>query len=209
MLLISRIINKINLIQENKKYHHLATGVKIPHNVTVSVPDNLVMMEGTEIEPGTVILNINSKFIMGKYSGAGPGLTVIAGNHMSIVGKYLMQVTDADKTILDPNHKQDQDVVLEEDVWLGANVTLLNGVRIGRGAIVAAGTVVRTKIPPYSIVAGNPAKVVGFRFTPEQVVEHEEKLYPMSERLPIDKLQKNYKKYYMDRLKEINDYCRI
>lgn len=209
MLLIQRILRKINLIQENKKFHNLASGCKIQENTTVSVPDNLIMMEGAELEPGALILNINAKFIMGKHSGAGPGLTAITGNHMSIVGKFLNDVTDTDKFALDPNHKQDQDIVLEEDVWLGANVTLLNGVRIGRGAIVATGTVVRTKIPPYSIVAGNPAKVVGFRFTPEQVVEHEEKLYPENERLPIDKLQKNYKKYYMDRLKEINDYCRI
>lgn len=209
MLLIQRIFRKINLIQENKRYHHLAPGCRIQENTTVSVPDNLIMQEGAELEPGALILNINAKFIMGRFSGAGPGLTVIAGNHVSIVGKFLNHVTDVDKFEIDPQHKQDQDVVLEEDVWLGTNVTLLNGVRIGRGAIVAAGTVVRSKIPPYAIVAGNPAKVVGFRFTPEQVREHESKLYKEEERLPLAKLEKNYKKYYMDRLNAINDFIRI
>lgn len=209
MLLIQRIIRKINLWQENRRYHNLAQGCKIQDNTTVSVPDNLVMMEGAILEPGATILNINAKFIMGKHSGVGPGLTVIAGNHMSIVGKFLNDVTDADKFAVDPNHKQDQDVILEEDVWLGSNVTLLNGVRIGRGAIVAAGTVVRTKIPPYSIVAGNPAKVVGFRFTPDQVEEHETILYPENECLSRATLDKNYKKYYLDRLKDINDLMRI
>lgn len=209
MLLIQRILRKINLIQENKRYHNLAPGCKIQENTTVSVPNNLIMQEGAELEPGALILNINAKFIMGRFSGAGPGLTVIAGNHMSIVGKFLNHVTDADKSEVDPLHKQDQDVVLEEDVWLGANVTLLNGVKVGRGAIVSAGTVVRTKVPPYAIVAGNPAKIVGFRFTPEQVEEHEKILYPEEERLTRNTLDKNYKKYYLDRLQEINNFCRI
>lgn len=209
MLLIQRILRKIDLYFENKRYHNLAPGCHIPYNTTVSKPDNLIMMEGADLEPGALILNINAKFIMGKYSGAGPGLTVITGNHMSIVGKFLMQVTDADKKVLDPEGRQDQDVVLEEDVWLGTNVTLLNGVRIGRGAVIAAGTVVRTKIPPYAIVGGNPAKVLGFRFSPDEIEEHEAILYPESERLSRKVLDKNYKKYYMDRLQDINNLCRI
>ena len=167
------------------------------------------MKVGSDLEPGALILNVNARFVMGKYSGAGPNLTVVAGNHMSMIGKYLMDVTDNDKKVLDPDSTQDQDVILEEDVWLGANVTLLNGVVIGRGSVVAAGTVCRNKIPPYSIVAGNPAKVVGFRFTPEQIMEHESLLYDEADRLPLSLLEKNYKKYYLNRLKEISQYCRI
>lgn len=209
MWLISRVIRRIKTEIWNRKFPNIAPGCKVPLNATVSKCNNLIMKQGADFEPGALILNINARFIMGEYSGAGPNLTVITGNHVSAVGKYLMQVTDEDKRELDPAGKQDQDVVLEEDVWLGANVTLLNGVRIGRGAVVAAGTVCRTKIPPYSIVAGNPAKVVGFRFTPEQIEEHEQMLYPANERLSRSILDKNYKKYYLDRLKEINQYCRI
>ena len=209
MFIIQRIFRKVNLIKENKRYHHLAPGCRVQENTVVSVPDNLIMQEGAELEQGALILNINAKFIMGKFSGAGPGLTVIAGNHIPIVGKFLNHITDADKFEVDPLHKQDQDVVLEEDVWLGANVTLLNGVRIGRGAIVSAGSVIRSKIPPYAIVAGNPAKVVGFRFTPQQVIEHESILYQKEDCLPLAKLEKNYKKYYVDRLNEISDFIRI
>lgn len=208
-MIIKRIIRKIHQYLENRKYRNLARGVIIPPNVTVSVKDNLIIKEGGSIEPGTLILNIHARFIVGRNSGAGPNLTVITGNHISIIGKFLMHVTDEDKKTLDPEHLQDQDVVLEDDVWIGANVTLLNGVCVGRGAVVAAGTVIRTKVPPYAIVAGNPAKVVGFRFTPEQIVEHEKALYTEKERLPRKTLDKNYKKYFSDRLQEINDYCRI
>lgn len=209
MFIVTRIWRKINQYLENKKYKNLAKGCSVPVDITISQKDNLVMMEGAELESGALILNIHAKFIMGKFSGAGPNLTVITGNHMSIMGKYLMQVTDEDKKLYDPEGKQDQDVILEEDVWLGANVVLLNGVKIGRGAVIAAGSVCRNKIPPYAIVAGNPAKVVGFRFTPEQIEEHETLLYPENERLARAQLEKNYKKYYLDRLKEINQYCRI
>lgn len=209
MSFIHRIIRKIRSLHWNKKFRNVAPGCNVPCDITVSKPDNLIMEHGSALESGTLILNINSRFVMGKYSGAGPNLTVVTGNHMSLTGKYLMEVTDEDKKLYDPEGINDQDVVLEEDVWLGANVVLLNGVRIGRGAVVAAGTVCRTKIPPYAIVAGNPAKVVGFRFTPDQVEEHESLLYAENDRLSRLVLDKNYKKYYLNRLQEINQYCRI
>ena len=65
-------------------------------------------------------------------------------------------------------------VVLEEDVWVGYACTVLSGVRIGRGAIVAAGAVVVGDVPAYSIVGGVPAKVIGQRFEgAEQILAHE------------------------------------
>lgn len=60
-------------------------------------------------------------------------------------------------------------VVIGNDVWLGHQTLVLSGVTIGDGAIIGAGSVVRHDIPPYAIVAGNPARVAGFRFPPEQV----------------------------------------
>lgn len=59
--------------------------------------------------------------------------------------------------------------LIGNDVWIGGNVTILPGVSIHDGAIVAAGSVVVNDVPPYSIVAGVPAKVVKYRFTQEQI----------------------------------------
>jgi len=58
-------------------------------------------------------------------------------------------------------------------------------------------------VPPYSIVAGNPAKVIGFKFTPTQIIEHEKALYPENERFSLEFLKDNYNKYYVKRIKEI------
>src|SRR5690606_39214275 len=56
------------------------------------------------------------------------------------------------------------------DVWIGRNVTLMHGVQIGDGAIVAAGSVVTKNVPPYSIVGGMPAKLIRMRF-PDGLIE--------------------------------------
>ncbi len=55
------------------------------------------------------------------------------------------------------------------DVWIGDSVLILNGIKIGDGAIVAAGAVVVKDVPPYAIVGGIPAKVIKYRFTEEQI----------------------------------------
>jgi acetyltransferase-like isoleucine patch superfamily enzyme len=57
--------------------------------------------------------------------------------------------------------------IIGNDVWVGYRVTILSGVKIGDGAVLAAGAVVTKDVPPYSIVGGNPAKVIKPRFPPE------------------------------------------
>lgn len=60
-----------------------------------------------------------------------------------------------------------------DDVWIGFGAVILSGITIHRGVIIAAGSVVSDNIAPYDIVAGNPARVVGRRFTDAQIIEHE------------------------------------
>jgi chloramphenicol O-acetyltransferase type B len=61
------------------------------------------------------------------------------------------------------------DVTIGSDVWIGANVMLLSGTEIGDGAVIGAGSVVAGSIPPYSIAAGNPCRVLRPRFEPDTV----------------------------------------
>lgn len=61
------------------------------------------------------------------------------------------------------------DIIVGNDVWIGAKSTIMSGVKIGDGSIIGAGSTVTKDVPPYSIVAGNPAKFIKLRFTEEQV----------------------------------------
>jgi glycosyltransferase family protein len=65
--------------------------------------------------------------------------------------------------------KRKGQIIIMNDCWIGENVTILSGVTIGNGAVVAANAVVASNVPAYAIVAGNPAKVIGYRFTKEQI----------------------------------------
>ena len=59
--------------------------------------------------------------------------------------------------------------IIENDVWIGAKSTIMSGVKIHNGAVVGAGSVVTKDVPPYAIVAGNPAKIVKYRFNEKQI----------------------------------------
>lgn len=63
------------------------------------------------------------------------------------------------------------DIILDDDVWIGYGATIMSGVHIGQGAVIAAGAVVTKDVPPYAIVGGVPARVIKYRFEPEQIEE--------------------------------------
>jgi len=88
-----------------------------------------------------------------------------------VIGDNVMMGPDV--VILTQNHRYDDitrpmreqgyeraPVIIEDDVWIGTRVIVLPGVRIGQGSIIAAGAVVTRDIPPFSVVGGNPAKVI-------------------------------------------------
>lgn len=61
------------------------------------------------------------------------------------------------------------DIVIENDVWVGAKSTVMSGVKISNGAVVGSNSVVTKDVPPFAIVVGNPAKIVRYRFTDDQI----------------------------------------
>lgn len=63
------------------------------------------------------------------------------------------------------------DIIVEDDVWIGYGATIMSGVHIGQGAVVAAGAVVTKDVPPYAIVGGVPAKIIKYRFEPDMIEE--------------------------------------
>lgn len=129
----------------------------------------------------------NARFICKGHCAIAEGLTVHTGNHARVVGMYITDINDDNKPA-----GYDRDVIVEEDVWIGSNVTLLSGVIVGRGTTVAAGAVVAKSMPPYCICGGVPAKFIKFYWTIDQVIEHESRLYPEEERFSREQLEKIY-----------------
>lgn len=114
----------------------------------------------------------------------GPAPIIVTGNHrIDVVGKFIVDS-------IEKLPENDKEVIIKDDVWVGANVTILMGVIIGRGSVIAAGCVVNKSCPPYSIIGGIPSKVLKFRFTIEEIINHELILYPLEKRLKKDELEK-------------------
>ena len=212
--ILQRLASKLESYAEYYKLREIklrlgaigATSVfKLPD--ACSCPEKIFLEENTSIYEGArfIISSIGEKgrFIMKSHSYAAQGLTVISNSHIRQVGMYNLETAETHQ------YDVDKDIVVEEEVGIGVGVTLLAGVKIGRGATVGAGSVVMNNIPPYAIVMGNPAQVVGFVFTPEQIVEHEKVLYPEEERLPLAKLEKNYQRYYVNHISDIAKYTNI
>lgn len=61
------------------------------------------------------------------------------------------------------------DIIIGNDVWIGANVTIMDNVTISDGAVIATGSVITKDVPPYAIIGGNPAKIIKYRFSENQI----------------------------------------
>ncbi|WP_217622250.1 CatB-related O-acetyltransferase [Paenibacillus agri] len=107
-----------------------------------------------------------------------------AENERLIIGDFVSISSDV-KFILGGNHRMDNistfpykvkllgennesytkgQIIVEDDVWIGMNSLVLSGVRIGQGAVIAAGSIVTSDVPAYSVVGGNPARIIKYRF---------------------------------------------
>ena len=114
------------------------------------------------------------------------GNNIEIANNVGLIGRYDHDYTKVGVSIKDAPWIGDSNydfkgknlkIVIEDDVWIGYGSVVFTGVRVGRGAIIAAGSIVTKDVPSYAIVAGNPAKIKGYRFTEEEIVEHEKILY--------------------------------
>jgi acetyltransferase-like isoleucine patch superfamily enzyme len=109
--------------------------------------------------------------VIGDYCSIGPNVTIIAGgNHPTQwVSTFPHHIRAKDETVPAGALETKGDIRIGNDVWIGANVTILSGLTIGDGAVIGAGSVVTRDIPPYAIAAGNPARVLHYRFSPDRI----------------------------------------
>lgn len=129
---------------------------------------NISIGDGSSIGRGAVLWTTRATIEIGKKVIIGPNVTILSGNHRTnLVGKVMADVTDGEKEAGD-----DRDVVIREDVWVGANAVILKGVTVAEGCVIAAGAVVTRDTEPYGIYAGVPAKRRGDRFREEALRAH-------------------------------------
>lgn len=149
---------------------HCGKGVYLrPMSSDIKGLENLSVGDRTSIPKGSTFYCTKAPLSIGKKVIFGPKPTIITGDHrIDIIGKHIIDVTDDEKL-----PENDMPVVIEDGCWIGANVTILKGVTIGRGSVVAAGAVVTKSCAPYSIIGGVPAKLIKMRFSEEEIAEHE------------------------------------
>lgn len=118
----------------------------------------------------TVRLYNESRLIVGKYSSIAAGATfILGGNHRTDV--IATGLLERPARGIGPGHPDltRGDIVIGSDVWIAGNSTIVSGVTIGDGAVVGAGSVVLGDVPPYTIVLGNPARVMQKRFSDAEI----------------------------------------
>jgi len=148
---------------------------------TISIGNDVWIGRGAIFWAPESSIKIGNKVIIG------PNVTIMGGDHnTSVIGKYMYDVKIKKPT-------DDLPVVIEDDVWIGSNVTILKGVKIGRGSIIASGAVVTKEVLPYSIVAGVPARLIRFRWPLQDILKHEKLLYPDHKRLKEEYLYSIFK----------------
>ena len=144
-----------------------------PHNDTL--PMNVFPAGAVECghnsyaELNVVAFNTHSKVIIGNYCSVAQKVTFMldADHRIDTISTYPFKVKLLHSQQFEATSKGD--IVVEDDAWIGYGATILSGVRIGQGAVVAAGALVTKDIPAYAVVGGVPAKVIRYRFDEETV----------------------------------------
>lgn len=164
IVFVKRVIHKL-LLNDLLRHVKKSGAAYIDEHFTVVGAENISLGDSVYIGPNATLMAANAPLEIKGHFMSGPGLTIITGDHrIDIRDKYMDEVTVAEKL-----PENDQPVVIEEDVWCGANVTILKGVTIGKGSVIAAGAVVTESVGEYEIWGGVPAKKLKDRFAEKEI----------------------------------------
>jgi acetyltransferase-like isoleucine patch superfamily enzyme len=129
---------------------------------------------------------VSRDLVVGCYGYIGPGATIspktvagnffMAGPNLSIIGNDHLYDKVGTPVIFSGTPNVDLETKIGIDVWIASNVTILVGVEIGSGAVIAAGSVVTSNVPAFAVVGGVPAKFIKWRFSRQEREEHLRKL---------------------------------
>ncbi len=159
------VIKNIKYFKTIAKKCYFGKNVNIEGNVSfgnrITFDDNVEVRNLTKTDSyigDNVSINRNTVvrgfFRIGNDVAIAPNCTIIGANH---------NFDKIDVPIKKQGSSNRGGVVIEDNVWIGANCVVLDGVTIGRGCVIGAGSIVTKSIPPYSIAVGNPCKVIKSR----------------------------------------------
>jgi len=169
------ILNKLRAFYQSKRVGQLGRNVWLDKNVSlmrfpknIKIGKDVVIKEGAKICP----CNVDAYVIIGERTTIGYNTFLFASSNIKIgkdclIAPYVY-IVDSNHSILKSKRineqaNQSEEIEIEDDVWIASNVTILKGVTIGKGAVIAAGALVNKNVEPYSINAGSPSKIIGYR----------------------------------------------
>ncbi|QEC45857.1 CatB-related O-acetyltransferase [Pseudobacter ginsenosidimutans] len=137
---------------------------------------NITVGRNTTINgPGTEFYCIEHPIVIGNFCSIARGTAIQEHNHnlRSITTYFIRHRVFREPYGIDVVSKGP--VSIGNDVWIATQCVILTGVTIGNGAVIAANSVVSSDVPPYAIVGGTPAKIIGYRFS-EEIIERLQQL---------------------------------
>lgn len=183
------------IFQENKwrdfdQYGWVASSANLKKPLVVANPKGVFLYPYSRLQANATILNYTGKFVLKTYAVCSNNLTVVTGNHTPTVGipQFFLGITHL--------NDKETDIIVEEGAWIGANVSLIAGAKIGRGAVIGACSMVNKEIPPYAVAVGIPARIIASAFSKQQIIEHEKAVFKPEDRLSEETLDLLFEQYY-------------
>lgn len=184
-MFIKRIIKKIFLTRPTR---NVKENFYLKENANYSKYDIGI---GTYGKPRISDWSDGTSLIIGNYCSIASNVNILLGgeHHSDWVTTYPFKTLKNESDHLETDKKSKGSVTIGNDVWIGMNSIILSGVHIGNGAIIGTGSVVTKDVPSYAIYAGNPARLIRFRFGEDIINElNEISWWHWNE----DKIAKNY-----------------
>lgn len=182
----------IEFRKKKNRYKKIGTDIKtinISKNVSIGqhciigkrviLEDNVEVGNFTYFNSNKYWITVESNVKIGSFCSIAPGVHIGAGNHEYkyvtthpiLFNKYYEKELNIPEGVQQVHGLKDKDSItlIGNDVWIGLNAIIKRGIKIGNGAIIAAGSVVVKDVPEYAIVGGNPAQIIKYRTSEENI----------------------------------------
>jgi acetyltransferase-like isoleucine patch superfamily enzyme len=171
MGLLLEVVRRVRLSVSVRRNVHYASDLRVGRATFIAAPTRLTI--GPQVSIGAhCFIACNGSIGTGVLISSYVGLVGRYDHDMRAIGQCMTSapwIYDQNISEHDPNHRID----IGDDVWIGYGATVLSRTKIGRGAVVGVRAVVTCDVPPYAIVVGTPARVVGSRFQEHEIGPHE------------------------------------